>query len=241
MRAIFPPEPEQKLVRDFFGAQKQRFFVEVGAFEPQKHSQSFHLEQAGWTGILVEPQPDLADRLRRERKARVYEVACSSPDRAGTRMELYIAGGCSSFDRNLMITGIEAAKVVDVPVQTLDGVLTDACAPQPIDFLSVDVEGHELEVLSGFDFARWRPRLILLEDHVTNLDKHIFLLRHGYALMRRTGLNGWYVPREDAPALGLFGRFQILRKYYLALPFRKLRDLKRRLRDRIASRKIAGQ
>jgi hypothetical protein len=88
-------------------------------------------------------------------------------------------------------------------------------------------------VLRGFDFARWRPRLILLEDHVTSLAKHRFLTAAGYTLIRRTGLNGWYVPREGAPALNWFGRWQILRKYYLALPFRVLRDAKRRLRDRI--------
>ena len=41
--------------------------------------------------------------------------------------------------------------------------------------MSVDVEGHELEVLRGFDFARWKPRLILLEDHVSSLDKHRFM------------------------------------------------------------------
>ena len=62
-----------------------------------------------------------------------------------------------------------------MPVRTLDEILTEARAPSPIDLLSVDVEGHELDVLRGFDFARWRPRLILLEDHVGNLDKHRFL------------------------------------------------------------------
>jgi hypothetical protein len=132
-----------------------------------------------------------------------------------------------------MVTGVQAERGIDVPVRTLDQILSEADAPQPIDLLSVDVEGHELDVLRGLDFARWRPRLILLEDHVTSTSKHNFLRRNGYALMRRTGLNGWYVPREDAPRLGLRGRLEILRKYYLALPFRKLRDFKRRARDLI--------
>ncbi len=80
------------------------------------------------------------------------------------------------------------------------------------------------EVLSGFDFERWKPRLVLLEDHVSSLDKHRFMTRAGYALMRRSGLNGWYVPRADAPPMNLLGRWQIVRKYYLALPFRMFRD-----------------
>lgn len=233
MRAIFPPEQEHRLVREFFGARATGFFVEVGANEPEEGSQSWHLEQAGWSGVLVEPQPDLAEKLRRQRTARVYPVACSSPERAGTVMHLHVAGPFSSFSPDLMVTGVRSEAGIDVPVRTLDEILAEEHAPQPIDLLSIDVEGHELDVLRGFDFPRWQPRLILLEDHVTNLDKHIFLRRHGYSLMRRTGLNGWYVPKDLAPSLGPRGRWQIARKYYFALPFRKLRDLKRRLRDRI--------
>jgi FkbM family methyltransferase len=195
----------------------------------------------GWNGVLIEPQPDLADRLGRERRARVFAVACSSPDRAGTTMRLHVAGAFSSLEPDLMVTGVQSDRGIDVPVRTLDDILAEAHAPRPIDLLSVDVEGHELEVLRGFDFVRWRPRLILLEDHITHTAKHRFLRSHGYALMRRTGLNSWYVPRDWAPRLSFRGHFEILRKYYLALPFRRLRDVKRRLRDRIRFRLLANR
>ena len=99
-------------------------------------------------------------------------------------------------------------------MRTLDDILIEARAPAGFDFLSVDVEGHELEVLSGFDFARWRPRLILLEDHVGNLEKHRFLQAAGYRLIRRFENNGWYVPRDATVAVGaartLGDRAQIL-------------------------------
>jgi FkbM family methyltransferase len=233
---VFKPDFEAPLVREFFRDRPRGFFVEVGANDPKKDSQSWHLEQAGWTGILVEPLPDLAAELRRQRTAQVFEVACSSPDRAGQVMRLHVAGPFSSFDPNLAVTGMRADRVIDVKVRTLNDVLSEGNAQVPIDLMSVDVEGHELEVLSGFDFARWKPRLVLLEDHVSSLDKHHFMVRAGYALMRRTGLNGWYVPREDAPPMDLLGRWQIFRKYYLALPFRMFRDARRRLRDRIRFR-----
>jgi FkbM family methyltransferase len=233
--AVFKPEFEVPLVREFFRDTPNGFFVEVGANDPKKDSQSFHLEEAGWTGILVEPLPELASELRRVRKANVFEVACSSPDRAGQTMTLHVAGPFSSFDPHLAVTGMRADRTVDVKVDTLDHVLAQGGANK-IDLMSVDVEGHELEVLSGFDFQRWQPRLILLEDHVSNLDKHRFMQRAGYRLMRRTGLNGWYVPEASAPPMDLLGRWQIFRKYYLALPFRMFRDWRRRLRDRIRFR-----
>lgn len=231
--AVFKPELEVPLVREFFADTASGFFVEVGANDPKKDSQSWHLEQAGWHGILVEPLPELAGELRRARKAKVFEVACSSPDRAGQTMRLHVAGPFSSFDPNLAVTGMRADRAIDVKVDTLDNVLEAGEAPLPIDLMSVDVEGHELEVLRGFDFGRWQPRLILLEDHVSSLDKHRFMKRSGYSLMRRTGLNGWYVPSADAPHIDLLGRWQIFRKYYLALPLRMFRDWRRRRRDNI--------
>lgn len=232
MAAIFPPDQEAALVRDFFGS-TPGYFVEVGANEPEKESQSFHLEREGWTGVLIEPQPDLAEKLRKMRRSQVFEAACSSPDRAGSRMTLYVLGPYSSFDPNLAVTGLRPEQAIEVPVRTLDDILEEAKAPRPLDLLSVDVEGHELDVLRGFDFARWHPRLILLEDHVTSLDKHRFLTNAGYRLMRRTGLNGWYVPQDAVPAVDWLGRWQIFRKYYLGLPFRIFRDARRRLRDRL--------
>ncbi len=232
MAAIFPPDQEAALVRDFFG-HTPGYFVEVGANEPEQESQTFHLEREGWTGALIEPQPDLAEKLRRLRRSQVFEAACSSPDRAGSQMTLYVLGPYSSFDPNLAVTGLRPEQAIQVPVRTLDDILREANAPQQFDLLSVDVEGHELEVLSGFDLAYWQPRLILLEDHVTSLDKHRFLTAAGYRLIRRTGLNGWYVPKDAAPVMDWAGRWQIARKYYLALPFRILRETKRRMRDRL--------
>ncbi len=69
MRTVFPWQVEDRLKAEFFGASQQGFFVEVGANRPQQGSQSWQFEQAGWRGVLVEPQPDLAERLRRSRDA----------------------------------------------------------------------------------------------------------------------------------------------------------------------------
>jgi FkbM family methyltransferase len=228
-----PAGREQELVREFFRQARSGFFVEVGANRPRQESQSWHLEQLGWAGILIEPQPDLADELQRARSAKVFAVACSSPENAGQHMRLHIAGALSALDRDRMAPGAKADRVIEVPVRTLDDILSEAGAPAPLDFLSVDVEGHELEVLSGFDFTRWRPRLVLLEDHVGNLDKHRFLRTAGYRLIRRVENNGWYAPRDAAIAVAPRERWDIARKYYLGLPFRIARNASRALRRRL--------
>ncbi len=238
MRTVFPAHAEDRLKAEFFRATRNGFFVEVGANDPQRGSQSWQFEQTGWAGVLVEPQPELAVRLTETRRARVFAAVCSSPGSAGGTARLYLRGPHSSLKRELAVTGVIAEGAIDVPARTLDDILEEAEAPAPIDFVSIDVEGHEVEVLKGFDLARWQPQLVLIEDHVSNLATHRFLSGAGYRLIRRTGLNGWYVPQAGAARCGLslFGRWQIVRKYYLALPIRVMRDRKRRLRDRIRAR-----
>jgi FkbM family methyltransferase len=224
---------EQELVREFFGGARSGYFVEVGANRPRQESQTWHLEQLGWSGVLVEPQPNLAEDLRRVRSAKVFAVACSSPENAGQCLRLHVAGALSSLDRDRMAPGAEPERVIEVSARTLDEILTEARTPVGFDFLSVDVEGHELEVLSGFDFARWRPRLVLLEDHVGNLARHRFLKNAGYRLIRRFENNGWYVPRDAAATVRPRERWDIVRKYYLGLPFRMARNMSRRTRRQL--------
>ncbi len=229
MRAIFPGDMEEALKAEYFGATPAGFFVDVGANAPKDGSQTFAMERRGWTGVLVEPQPDLAEQLRQERRAKVYAVACSTPANAGKTLTLHLAGIQSSLEPDFYAAGMRRGGTVQVPVMTLDQVLDDAGAPRPIDFVSIDVEGHDIEVLSGFDLSRWRPRVLFIEDVVQNLALHRHLTARGYRWFRRTGINSWYVPADAPERVGLAGRLQFVRKYYLGLPFRILREKKRRL------------
>jgi hypothetical protein len=110
-----------------------------------------------------------------------------------------------------------------VPIRTLDAILCEA-GIGGIDLLSIDVEGTELDVLAGFTIERYRPRLILLEDDTRTRDKHGYMTARGYKLVRRTDLNNWYVPRDTAFPVSLFGRWQLLRKMYLGAPLRRWRE-----------------
>ena len=213
MKANFREEHERALVSSYLPA--RGFFVEVGAYQPVALSQTWELEQRGWDGLLIEPIPEHAESLRHGRRARVFEVACGKPEQHGLTMPIYVAGGLSSLQYGHGLTK-------DVRVVTLNSVLAEASA-QRVDFLSVDVEGTELDVLRGFSFERYRPGLILLEDFAENLEKHRFMRARGYKRVRRTGNNSWYVPQEVPFPVSIFGRWQLLRKYYLSLPVRLLK------------------
>ena len=229
IRSIFPSEAEGQLKAEYFSGNSRGYFVDVGANAPRDGSQTWELEQQGWTGILVEPQPDLANRSRSERRAQVYGAACSTPENAGRRLTLYLAGIQKSLDPDFYVAGVQRSGTCEVPIMTLDEVLRDAKAPRPLDFVSIDVEGHDVEVLAGFDLAYWQPRLVLIEDVVHSLRLHRHIVSRGYRWVRRTGINSWYIPTGTAFQLSAIGRVQFFRKYYFALPFRILREWKRRL------------
>lgn len=222
---------ERELVWRFFDCRPAGFFVEVGANDPNEFSQTWFLEQKGWQGILIEPQPDCCERLRQARKnSRVVQLACSAPDKRGEAMFHFATGSAfSSLEKHVDDPEVEYERSERVQVVTLDDVLAQAGNPA-VDFVSIDTEGTELDVLRGFDLARHRPSLILLEDKVHSLDKHLHLKRVGYKLVRRTSVNNWYVPEERPFAVPFAERLKLFRKMYLGTPWRilKLRLKKKR-------------
>jgi FkbM family methyltransferase len=236
--SVFDGKDEPRIVSEYLrGA--GCVFVEVGAFEPIALSQTYHLEQEGWSGILVEPLAEHAAALRLHRKARVFETACGAPENHGKLMPIRVAGSLSTMRTADLAPELADKEVRDVRVVTLDCVLAEA-GVGAIDFLSIDVEDVELDVLRGFSIEKYRPRLVLIEDFSRTLHKHRYMVSRGYKLVRRSGLNSWYVPAEAPFAISLYGRWQLVRKYYLAQPFRWLQRQKKRLLQATAGRGLTA-
>ncbi len=188
-------------------------YVEVGAYEPILMSQTWQLELRGWTGVLVEPVSEQAARLRAQRNARVAEVACGSPAQHGTSMELQVCDIRSTLIPGFMDPEFSPREIRRVPIVTLDSVLAEAGLDR-IDFISIDVEGAEIDVLEGFSLERYRPSLVLLEDFLSDQTRYRHMTRRGYRLVRRTGKDSWYVPDDYEFRVSPFGRWQLFRKVH---------------------------
>lgn len=199
---------EDQILETLFAPDYRGQCMEVGANDGVYGSTTLRLEQLGWTTILVEPNPVLAARLRRDRKAQVFE--CAASDRAGSAT-LHIAEGAPHADGVSLLASDQAAaarqiarfgfqsRPVEVAVRTMDSILEEAGATSGIDFISIDVEGHELSALRGCDLARWRPRILLIEDNSECTDTTVrdHLAGQGYVPFRRTGVNDWYAREDD--------------------------------------------
>lgn len=231
-RAIFRHHEEDDLVFAYLGGIDSGVFVEVGANDPEDGSQTLRLEKAGWSGLLVEPLSEHAEDLRRLRKAHVEEVACGPRSQHDTVMRFKVAGVASTLADDFLDVKVEEAESRSVRVVTLDFLLEKHDIDR-IDFLSLDVEGYEMEVLDGLSLDRYRPAFILIEDRIRDLKRHRHLVDHGYRLVRRSGANGWYVPAETPFPVSPYGRWQLFWKYRVKQPFRGAYDrLRRRLRNR---------
>ncbi|MDD5762452.1 MAG: FkbM family methyltransferase [bacterium] len=230
-----PDEIREKVqVWEFFGCAEEGIFVEVGANDPKSLSQTWFLEKMGWRGVLVEPLPDLAEGLRRERRnSMVFEVAVSAPGKTG-EADFHVAGAFSSLAQNVKDNAVDYGTVLRVKVVTLDSVLEEAKI-RKVDFLSVDTEGTEVDVFRGFDIGRYRPALILVEDAVFGLKLHRHLKSSRYRLVRRTGFNNWYVPEDSPFRPTLHEKLRLFRKMYLGTPVRVLKFRLQSIRTRRGS------
>ncbi len=159
---------------ELLGKPLEGFFIEVGAFDGVSYSTTHALEALGWTGLLVEPIPARAEACRKNRPhARVVHSALAGPA-AAPEATFHVLedeyGGMLSYAEGLSqghhVEQVHAANVrkvsVRVPVTTLDRLLEGHAGP--IDLVTIDVEGAELELLAGFDLARFRPRVVFVED-----------------------------------------------------------------------------
>ena len=223
---------EKQLVREYFDNKKFGFFVDVGANDPTAiMSQSWHLEDLlQWTGVLVEPNPRFLQMCHEKRPAsKSFACACiDSEDSAELTLYVPLRDGLemdvhAGIDKNIDDFNYHEYTEIKVPGRTLNSILKEVSADQ-IDLLSIDVEGAELQVLQGLDIEKYRPKLILLEDKHLYLTKHHYLKRHGYRLIKRTGFNFWYAPKEaKRPYQSIAEKLKIYKRMYISIWWKKIK------------------
>ncbi len=188
-------------------------YIDVGAFDPVVNSVTKHFYDLGWRGINVEPAPEPYERLRSARDRDInLNVGLSSASGTLTLYESPPESGWSTFDPAQAAWHREEGLGLverEVRVRTLRDVCEEFVEGE-IDFVSIDVEGHEREVLEGGDWDRWRPRVVLVEATKpgTAIPSHEawepILLKANYVFVTFDGLNRYYVRAEDSqlsPAL----------------------------------------
>jgi len=195
-----------------FDGQRDGFYIDVGAGNPVYDNVSFSFYLSGWRGIAVEPNPALAALGRAVRpRDYLYEgLAGTSPGEATLYLQREFHGLSTTVPEQARIAEKElgqSAEPLKRSVTTL-AALCEAHAPVTIEFLKIDVEGAEADVLRGADFKRFRPKLIVIEAYKPISMEPAFgeweplLAGHGYSLAWDDELNRYYVA-DEAKALAV--------------------------------------
>lgn len=159
------------------------FFIEVGGADGVRQSNTWHLEMhKNWTGILVEPNTKAAKQCQINRpKSTVFNYALVADDFQGDELTM-LHRAWSREDPGLMSSAYDSNindvadwktfnYKFDIPATTLTAVLESAnLKNNKIDFLSLDAEGYELEILKGLDMKKFCPNIILIEWHLDMQD-----------------------------------------------------------------------
>lgn len=151
-----------------FGGLASGHYVDVGANDPERFSISYVFYLHGWSGVTIDPIPAFveAHRALRPRDVQVQAAITDQDTDAVTVYDIPDTGlstTVAEIARGHEQAGFEA-NPIEVPARRLDDVLQDAgLAGQDIQFMTVDVEGAEGNVLASLDLSRFRPWVIVVE------------------------------------------------------------------------------
>lgn len=203
---------EDVIIDAFFPDLEKGFYVDIGAADPNHDSVTKLFYEKGWSGVNVEPNPQLFKLLELERKRDVnLNIGVSANSHAKVNLRIYDNGmGLSTYSDKLKKQYGRKKQTVtkkyhDVTTDVLSlSDLADKYWPKEVHFMKIDVEGLEYEVLHGNNWEKYRPQLLCIEANHIIKDWHPILEAASYEKVFFDGLNEYFLAKE---ALGRQDKF----------------------------------
>lgn len=186
---------EDRLILKFLAKRPAGFYVDVGAHEPRDYSNTYALYRRGWRGLAIDPDPDSIAAFRRDRPEDKVAHCAIGTQPGEVTLHLFNDRSMNTVDEDLFqktLTNPRKRHQGDIKVtrKTLAAVLAELVpTSSTVDFMNVDCEGADLDVLRSNDWARFHPGLLAVEDLELDLERvtesHIFrfLRPLGYRLV----------------------------------------------------------
>jgi FkbM family methyltransferase len=191
---------EDVILERIFKDKESGFYVDIGACHPVYDSVTYHFYLKGWSGINVEPQPGLFSELEAIRERDTNLQICVGA-REG-RETLYITRdvGTSTLRQSIAENyrrDLNIKEELTVDVVSLDQIWSQHVGSRQVDFLKIDVEGFEQNVLSGADFSKVAPTILVIEATIPNSQELCYeqweaLILDYYEFFYFDGLNRFY-------------------------------------------------
>lgn len=182
------------LLEHIFKNQSKGFYIDVGCQHPVMNNNTYLLYKKGWNGINIDLDKKNIDLFNFYRK-RDLNINFAISSREGER-ELFFYHDKSAINTlEKSVANYQRAQVKEikkVKTKTLNSIIENSKFNDlTIDFLSIDVEGHELDVIKGFDLKKYKPKVVIIEFldlslkklEIKNLDINNFLKSEIYQYM----------------------------------------------------------
>lgn len=206
---------EDVMLERLFPGKKRGFYVDIGAWDPNAYSVTRHFYQRGWRGLNIEPigwrHAMFVEHRTRDVNIRGLVGSGSGPTRFFECVEEdYLSTTVAEVAETVRAKGLNVNEYY-LDIERLDTLIERHC-PKVIDFLKIDVEGAEADVLKTIDLERFRPRALIIEATTPGSGLKSWdepdafgswgeweedVLRQGYVFARFDGLNRFYVRSED--------------------------------------------
>ena len=196
-------DQDKWVVESIFKYKKKGYFVDLAATNGFHQNNTFFLEKRlQWKGVCIEPNRSFFNKLKKLRKAKCF---CEIVSGKSENVDYLINGGVGGiigdkFDNNLrkrkdlILKAQKKNNVEKRKSKSLQEILKKAKAPKIIDYLSLDVEGAELEVLKNFPFKKYKFLSMTIERPPKQLNKILF--KNDYIFVKNFKVDSFYIHKS---------------------------------------------
>lgn len=193
---------EDEYISKFFSPTHVGSCIEVGAYNGVDMSNTYYFEKKGWNTLCIEPNPEPFKICQSCRK-NCYNCCIGESDNGEQDFTVYkftdnSTSAISSLVPDCRLVSklsylIKKIEKVKVPVRSLTSLLDELNFPKEIDFVSIDTENTELDVLKGIDFDKYKIKMFIVENNYDEPFCQNYLITKGYNKINRISVNDFYV------------------------------------------------
>jgi FkbM family methyltransferase len=200
-RTSYSQNQEDLFINDYFREKNKGFYIDIGCYHPIKYSNTALLYNRGWYGINIDMNPTSIDLFNIFRKRDINICAAiSNKSHEATLYFDHLFSPINTLDKKFSETAskeISFNKHLEKKIYTQkfnELMQAKNIKIKKIDFINIDVEAHDFEVLEGIDLGLFNPKIICIE--VTNSQSKTklqnYLNKYNYHLIKEIGLNSFY-------------------------------------------------
>lgn len=193
----FSQEGEDLILKRIIGEQIDGFYIDIGAHHPKRFSNTYLFYKAGWQGLNIDALPGSKKIFDRMRPKDINLEIGVSNQKGKLDYYMFNEPALNTFDFQLAKEYLNNSHFIllgkkSIETDQLSSILSKYLHRQEIDFMSIDVEGYEMQVLKSNNWNKYRPKYLLIEllnadlDNLFQVEAHCFLLNVKYKLVAKT-------------------------------------------------------